>query len=489
MLQKGNFSIPKFLYIVYGELLKRDIKMSINTDIVDANLQLLKYKNGLPTTGETQETGQSSLVDEIGMGVLCQVPLVLGINLLGKSKPCSVWQYRNANPNQDGTKLSWSDAWKKVGENREVERNARKYLVDSNSDWQTFKNKRLFSQLKTLEADIPKYDANVDASKLQGKKLTKYNNAVTKNGYYSEVKRLIEEAKTKKLTGKALKEQIQKIHIAMTKADGQVNLAIQQGVIKPTGKLGKASHWVKSKTGIYKVQKALLKGPRGAKALRMAKVGMKGTWMFAALEGVFELANIGKAYKRDRADGNRQLVKSGTKVAASVGGYALGSAAAGAAVGSIFPGIGTVVGAIVGAVGGIIGGWIAGKVAEKATKKVLGESQTLDKTEADFAKDNELKAEAQKVSENPEEQKALLTEIVQMSQENGGIDDQSTLDAYEKILNSRQAELGLGESGQEGAGSIVDTGNSLMQSQFQYDDELQSLLLGLGSIAKLNKVA
>ena len=459
--------------------------MSINTDIVDANLQLLKYKNGLPTTGETQETGQSSLVDEIGMGVLCQVPLVLGINLLGKSKPCSVWQYRNANPNQDGTKLSWSDAWKKVGENREAERNARKYLVDSNSDWQTFKNKRLFSQLKTLEADIPKYDANVDTSKLQGKKLTKYNNAVTKNGYYSEVKRLIEEAKTKKLTGKALKEQIQKIHIAMAKADGQVNLAIQQGVIKPTGKLGKASHWVKSKTGIYKVQKALLKGPRGAKALRMAKVGMKGTWMFAALEGVFELANIGKAYKRDRADGNRQLVKSGTKVAASVGGYARGSAAAGAAVGSIFP----VVGAIVGAVGGIIGGWIAGKVAEKATKKVLGESQTLDKTEADFAKDNELKAEAQKVSENPEEQKALLTEIVQMSQENGGIDDQSTLDAYEKILNSRQAELGLGESGQEGAGSIVDTGNSLMQSQFQYDDELQSLLLGLGSIAKLNKVA
>lgn len=465
--------------------------MSTNTDIVDANLQLIKYKNGIPTTPNEQqkESWQTSLFNEVGGGILFGTPLILGTTLLGQSKPMSVFQYRNAHPNQDGTKLSWRDAWKKVGENREAERNARKYLVDLNSDWQTFKNKRLFSQLKTLEADIPKYDANVDTSKLQGKKLTKYNNAVTKNGYYSEVKRLIEEAKTKKLTGKALKEQIQKIHIAMAKADGQVNLAIQQGVIKPTGKLGKASHWVKSKTGIYKVQKALLKGPRGAKALRMAKVGLKGAWLFAALEGAFEIVNVGKAYKRDRADGNRQLVKSGTKVAASVGGYALGSAAAGAAVGSIFPGVGTVVGGIVGLVGGMIGGWIAGKVAEKATKKVLGESQTLDKTEADFAKDNELKAEAQKVSENPKEQKALLTEIVQMSQENGGIDDQSTLDAYEKILNSRQAELGLGESGQEGAGSIVDTGNSLMQSQFQYDDELQSLLLGLGSIAKLNKVA
>ena len=465
--------------------------MSINSDIVDANLQLIKYREGLPTTPNEQqkESWQTSLFNEVGGGILFGTPLILGTTLLGQSKPMSVFQYRNANPNQDGTKLSWRDAWKKVGENREAERNARKYLVDLNSDWQTFKNKRLFSQLKTLEADIPKYDANVDASKLQGKNLIKYNNAVTKNGYYGEVKRLIEEAKTKKLTGKALKEQIIKIHMAMAKADGQVNLAIQQGVIKPTGKLGKASHWIKSKTGVYKVQKALLKGSRGAKALRMAKVGMKGAWLFAALEGAFEVLNIAKAYKRDRADGNRQLLKSGTKVAASVGGYALGSAAAGAAVGSIFPGVGTVVGGVVGLLGGIIGGWIAGKVAEKATKKILGESQTLDKTEADFAKENELKAEAQRVSENPEEQKALLAEILQMSEESGGLDDQSTLDAYEKILNSRQAELGLGESGQEGADSIVDTGNSFLQPQSQNDDERQKLLLGLSAISQFNKTA
>ena len=131
----------------------------------------------------------------------------------------------------------------------------------------------------------------------------------------------------------------------------------------------------------------------------------------------------------------------------------------------------------------------ASNQAEKVTKKVLGESQTLAKTETDFAKDNQLKTEAQKISENPNEQKTLLAEVKQLEEQNGGFDDQATLDAYEKILNSRQAELGLGESGQEGAGSIVDTENSLMQPQSQYDDEKQKLLLGLNSISQFNKVA
>lgn len=460
--------------------------MFVNSDIVDANLQLIKYRDGL-STEEPQDGNQHSFVDEVGGGVLFGGPLILGTTLLGKSKPVSVWQWRNNNPKPDGSKLSWTDAWKKYGENQKTEKQSLGYLKDENSWWKSYKNKRMFSQLKGVEAEIPQFKqlSNEEISKLQGKSLVKYNNSVTKNSYYSEVRKLIAEAKSKKLTGQALKDQLKKIHEAMAKADGKVNIAIQKGLIKPTGKLGKASHWIKSKTGVYKVQKSLLKGSRGAKALRMAKTGAKGTWLFAALEGAFEIKDVYQAYKRDRADGNRQLAKSATKVAASVGGYALGAAAAGAAVGSIFPGVGTVVGGAIGLVGGLIGGWVAGKVAEKATKKVLGESQTLDKTETDYAKEKELKAEAQKVSENPDEQNTLLAEVTEIAEQNGGFDDQATLDAYEKILNSREAEIG-GESPQEGAGSIESSGTTLTQNQ--YDDETKKLLVGLSGIA-LNQVA
>lgn len=463
--------------------------MFVNSDIVDANLQLIKYTNGIPA--ETENQYQTGLFESLGPGVMFGGPLILGTTLLGKSKPVSVWQWRQNSPKPDGSKLSWADAWHEYGLKKDLEKQETKYLKDSSSWWKSYKNKRMFSQIKGLEAGIPQFNKlpEAEAIKLEGKKLIKYNNSVIKNNYYSEVRKLIEEAKNQKLTGQALKAQLKKIHEAMAKADGKVNLAIQQGLIKPTGKLGKVSHWIKSKTGVYKIQKSLLKGPRGAKALRMAKVGVKGSLLFVAIEGASELKDVWDAYGKSRADGNRQFMKSGTKVAASVGGYALGAAAAGAAVGSVFPGVGTVVGAAVGLVGGLIGGWLAGKAAEKVTKKVLGESQTLAKTETDFAKDNQLKTEAQKISENPNEQKTLLAEVKQLAEQNGGFDDQATLDAYEKILNSRQAELGLGESGQEGAGSIVDTENSLMQPQSQYDDEKQKLLLGLSAISQFNKVA
>ena len=454
------------------------------------NLLLVNWLNGNDTTPIEQETSSSSnILPEIGKSVAYGAPFILGMNLLGqvKLKPVSVWQWKNNNPNPDGSKLSWSSAWEKYGEAQKAEKESLGYLKDENSWWKTQKNKRLFSQIKCLETEIPQFKplSETEIKKLQGKDLIKYNNSVTKKYYYSEVRKLIEEAKSKKLTGQALKDQIKKIHEAMAKADGKVNLAIQQGLIKPTGKLGKVSHWIKSKSGVYSIKKSLLKSAKGGKALRMAAKGLKGTAGFALLEGLFEIGDIYNSYKKDRANGNRQLIKSAVKVAASVGGYALGSAAAGAAigatVGSVCPIVGNIIGFGVGAAVGAVAGWLA----NKATKKVLGESQSLDKSEAELAKEAEAKKQADNATENIEEQKILLAEVAEKANGQGGFDDQALLDAYENILKEREAEIG-GESSQEGAGSIESSETTLTQNQ--YDDETKKLLVGLSGIA-LNQVA
>lgn len=439
------------------------------------NLLLVNWLNGNDTTPIEQQTGSSSnILPEIGMGVAFGLPLVTGQELIGQSKPVSVWQWRKNNLNPDGSKLSWTDAWRKVGQQNDLEK---QYIKSLDNGWfNQLRNKNRFSKVKSIEKELPKTG--------------------TKAGYYNEVKNLIAEARNAK-SGAELKAKLKEIHEALAKADAKVNIDIQKGVIKPTGKLGKAAHWVKSKTGVYSIKKSLLKSARGGKALRMAAKGFKGAGVFALFEGLFEVGDIYEGYKKDRATGNRQLAKSATKVGASVLGYAAGSAATGAVIGSVCPGIGNVVGGILGFIGGVAVGAVSGWLANKATKKVLGESQSLDKSEAELAREEEAKKRADKATENIEEQKILLAEVAEKAKGQDGFDDKALLDAYENILKERETELG-GSDSSEGAGSLDSTtdtsagtysGTQTSFAQPQYDTETQELLAGLGYLASFKAIA
>lgn len=432
------------------------------------NLLLVNWLNGNDTTPIEQQTSSSSnILPEIGMGVAFGIPLVTGQEYIKAPKPASVFMHKLNNFG----KLSWTDAWHEIGLERNLEK---QYLKKLDTGWFNYiKNRQRLSEVKNLEKELPKPCS-------------------VKTGYYSEVKKLIEEAHKSK-TGAELKAKLKEIHIAMAKADAKATIDIQKGIIKPTGKLGKASHWIKNKTGIYSIKKTL----RGAKALRMASKGFKGAGVFALFEGLFEVGDIYDGYKRDRATGNRQLAKSATKVGASVLGYAAGSAATGAVIGSVCPGIGNVVGGILGFIGGVAVGAVSGWLANKATKKVLGESQSLDKSEAELANEEEAKQRADKATENIEEQKILLAEVAEKAKGQDGFDDQALLDAYENILKERETELGETDSS-EGAGSVDSTtdtttgaysDNLTSFAQPQYDDETQELIAKLGYLASFKATA
>lgn len=439
------------------------------------NLLLVNWLNGNDTTPiEQQASSSSNILPEIGMGVAFGIPLVTGQELIGQSKPVSVWQWRKNTPKPDGSKLSWREAWHEVGLQNNLET---EYIKKLDNGWfKQLKNKSRFSKVKNIEKELSKTGTNAE--------------------YYNEVKKLIAEAR-KSQTGAELKAKLEEIHKAMAKADARVNTDIQKGIIKPSGKLGKAAHWVKNKAGVYSIKKSLLKSTRGAKALRMASKGLKGTGVFALFEGLFEVGDIYEGYKKDRATGNRQLAKSATKVGASVLGYAAGAAATGAVIGSVCPGIGNVVGGILGFIGGTIVGAASGWLANKATKKVLGESQSLDKSEVELANEEEAKQRADKATENIEEQKILLAEVAEKAKGQDGFDDQALLDAYENILKERETELGETDSS-EGAGSVDSTtdtttgaysDNLTSFAQPQYDDETQELIAKLGYLASFKATA
>lgn len=199
---------------------------------------------------------------------------------------------------------------------------------------------------------------------------------------------------------------------------------------------------MKSKTGIYKAKGAILRSAKGANALRLASKAVKGSWIMAAIEGAMEIPDIIKSYKTGSKEGNKQLVKSTTKVGASVLGYAGGAAAAGAIAGSVVPGLGNVAGAIVGFVGGIIGGALASWGAGKVMDKVMGEKDSLNKSEAQVAKEEKAKQKAKLATNSSEEQQKLLAEVLEKAQNEGGFDDEATLNAYQTLLAERENELG-----------------------------------------------
>lgn len=386
-------------------------------------------------------------VQELGQNIIYGMPLMVGAPIVMKyaQRPFSIWQYKQKNPG-----MSWSQASDFLSNQRAQQKQALEYLKDPNSRWLTMKNRQMFRTIEGLNSTIPGYNTIQDVSKLQGKELLKYQNAQRSSKYYGDARKLIEEAKAKKMTGNELKAQLKKIYEAMRKGDARVNTAMEKGLIKPTSKFGKAKHWVKSKTGGYKFESKFLKSAKGANALRTAKKFAKGGMgIMAIIEGVCEIPDIISAFQIDSKRGTKQVAKSGVKVASSVLGYAAGSAATGAVVGSVFPGIGNAVGAAIGFVGGLIGGWLASKASGAVMDKALGEKDSLNKSEAQVyeeeqnAKNKQLAKEAaQEAGSSNDALDQLLAMADYKAGEEGEISSQEVLDAFENLVQERESAVG-----------------------------------------------
>ena len=137
----------------------------------------------------------------------------------------------------------------------------------------------------------------------------------------------------------------------------------------------------------------------GAKVLSTGAKFMKefkGWFIFEA--AIETLTKIIPTYAEGGADaGNKQVLQSGVKAAASAGGWALGRVAggalgakAGAAIGTCFgPGVGTAIGTVIGFACGCVGSWLAGK----GVKALMGKDESEKLAEAKMKNTQEGQAQ------------------------------------------------------------------------------------------------
>ncbi len=429
--------------------------MAGTENIQAQNLVLANWLNGVQAPIPERTTKDE--MKDLGTEALYGSGFMLAIPLLGTSfkKPISAFKAKG----KDGK--SYFQAWQELTNQAKADKAA----LRGNNIWQSYNNRRMYSQIQRMGAEIPSVNTNQDISKLKPKQLLKYQNTAAKSAYYSEAKRYIEETKQMLENAKRngttvskeqLKAQLNKIREAVRQGDAKVNLAIRNGEIKPTSLLGKAKHQVKLKTGGYKVNGALLKSARGASALKCASKCVKGAGWMAAIQGVLEIPEVISAYKIDKAEkaagresnrGNKQLLKSGVKVGASVLGYAAGAAATGAVLGSVCPGIGNVVGGVIGFVGGLVGGFLATKAAGKVMDAAMGEKDSLDKTETQLYAEEQNKIAAEQSEEaanlaalSGDVQDEILAAAAEQGIENGDAPE-DVIAAYEYLINNRENRI------------------------------------------------
>lgn len=454
----------------------------------NANLILANWLYGV----QDHKTQNNNVFSEIATTSALGIPLMIGFPAAIKygSKPFQVYKEMKNTPN-----TNYFQAWKNLN-------NKTAYLKDDKSIFQTYKNKHQYGNLINYSKELPTFDPNTDVTKLSQKKLLKFENSKIKSSYYEEAKRLIQEAKDKKMTGAALKAQLKKIREAIRRGDLKLNEAIQNGTIKNISKGAKAAHWLKSKTGVYKVENKILQTSKGGTALKLAKKGIKGSWIMAAVEGVTEIPEIIKAYKIDEQErqegyshnrGNKQVAKSATKVGASVLGYAAGAAAAGAAAGTIFPGIGNVAGAVIGFVGGLIGGAIASWGAGKVMDAALNEKDSLNKTEAqlyaeeqNIQKKKAAKELAEKAEESSDVKDELLLASIQKAKDENGFDDNETLEAFKELVAEREKSTEETENTNLTKSSINEYNNFQTQYAQAKSSEYDTLINQLQCVANMN---
>ena len=434
------------------------------------NVQNIQLKD--TTAAErAQETGAELLFGLPITGALVTAPYWGK----GLAKPFSVWSEKKK------TNVSYLDAWKNLTAQKEAQKQAAKYLTENQSTWSGLKNKYNYNKINTWANQMPKYDTTKPLSSLTGKELANYN----KNLCYKEAQRLIEEAKAQKLTGKRLQVYVRKITEALAKGDAQVHQLKMSGAL-PTSTMGKASNWVKNKTGYNALKGNILKSTRGASALRMASHGVKGLGIFAIIGGLLEIPNLISAHDADKAEAQngkssnhlaRQAVKSTVKVGANVLGYAAGAAAAGAVAGSVFPGIGNVAGAIVGFIGGCIGA----AVTSFAADKVVGEhtEAELYAQQADKDKKKESNKLAQEAETNSQTRDKLLAAMYEKIN-NGEVTDKDVIAAFEKELKKRNAEVEKAQT-QNSFGYLTQNYNSQSNT-----DEYSSLIQQLRGLQSPN---
>lgn len=336
-------------------------------------------------------------------------------------------------------KSTYSDAWKGLTAQSKADKLSRAYLTENTSFSQGRKNVSNYNKISAWNNAFPKYDTTKKLSELSGKELVNYN----KNLCYKEAQKLIEEAKSQKLTGKRLQVYVRKISEAIAKGDAKVHeLKLAE---QPKSIAGKAGQWIKNKIGFNDLKSNLLKTTKGASALRMASHGLKGMGIFAIIGALTEIPNLISAREVDKVEKaqgrnsnylGRQVVKSTVKVGSGILGFAAGSAAAGAVAGSIFPVIGNIAGAIIGFAGGCIGAMLTGYVADKA----VGEHTAAQEYAMNVNRDNQEKANlvAKEADTNTETQNQLLAALYEKIQK-GEITDKDVISAFEDQLQKRNS--------------------------------------------------
>lgn len=424
--------------------------MFSTSDIITDNKILTDYLYGVQAPLQTANI--SDKLKSLETEMLTGSAFMLAIPVLGSAlKPLKIYKNRNGQ--------TFAEAWKKAA----ADSKANRAVLSGSNFWESRNNRSLFNEIDRIGKELPTYKADVDITQLNQKKLLKYNNAKIKSSYYDDARRLVEETKTMledaknngtKISKEQLKNQYNKILKAMRDGDARVNIAMKNGILKPTSAYGRLKHNIKLKTGAYKYKGAMLRSVKGASGVRLASKCVKGAGVMALLEAAIEIPDIVAAFKIDKAEraqgkksnrAQKQLLKSGTKVGASILGYAVGAAAAGTIAGSVLPGLGNAAGAIIGFTGGLIGGFIASFTAGKTMDAVTGEKNSLDISEKELYAEEKNREKMQASAQTAKlgalsnkYQDDILNAIANEIDEGGELPEE-VLQAFENLLNERES--------------------------------------------------
>ena len=345
------------------------------------------------------------------------------------------WAYKNFG--------NYTSAWQELMAKNKASKDAINYLKGNNI-FETINNRSNYNSLLELEKNLKTAPDYRTWSTLKTEVARKnFINEGRKSRYYDEARQLIEEAKTKKLTGKELKALLKKVDEAIAKADFAVHKAVTSGEIKPATLRGKAWAGVKKYTGYDAVNGALKKGATSSnKVVRNLAKGAKSGGLATAVIGLaVETPEIVETYKKCGAGkGTKQLAKTTAIVAAEGVGYAVGAkvgaiagAKVGATIGTCIGGpVGTAIGGAVGALIGVGTGILCSWAAGKAAKGMVGKSELEKHNEQEARK---LAKEAIKSEEGKEK---LLSKVEEKSQEEGECTDEEVIAAYEKLTNDKE---------------------------------------------------
>lgn len=295
------------------------------------------------------------------------------------------------------------------------------------SIWQRNLNKVKFERLNGYEAALPQMSetAQIGPKSQMAKLKQKYINQERSANCFKEAQKLINEAKTKKMTGAELKAQLQKIEKAMAKGELRRMALVKKGIIKPTTIKGKIGNGIRKYSGWNAIKSSVLKSKNAGKfmkGLKAVKGGFRGSGIFAAIGLAMEAPDIIKGFNINKEVGMKQVKKSVTKTAAGIGGWA-----AGAAIGQMIipiPGLGAMI-------GGLVGSYAAGKLAEK----VVGE-----KPAAVEYYEEQAKLTAAQADKSPETQLELMSEAANTAKELGDEEMLAMIDQYAKALDEQYGQ-------------------------------------------------